>query len=306
MLREKNASQGGFTLVAVLWLVALLTLILVGFQRSAGTHTNLAANAVANARAEALADAGVHQAVLDLYAARAGRNAPAAISISTKSCRAGAGETIETRIEDAAGRVDLNAANEGLLAALLAGLGATAPEAAAGAAAIADYRDRDNEARPGGAEAAAYSESGLKRGPRNAPFQTAEELESVFGFSLKKARTLLPFVTVHSGMPGIDPNAVSQRLLALLSEGQRVLAPAGVTLTQTLPPEFMSASTRQSFIVTSLGQAGGARFVREAVVALGSGRTADFRFRGWKQGEMAASGSPSEAQLELCPGITGS
>ena len=99
-----------------------------------------------------------------------------------------------------------------MLAALIAGLGASTTDATAGAAAIIDFRDRDSDTLPGGAEAADYAASGLKYSPKNAHFDSVDELEHVFGFTLERIKSLLPHVTVHSGMAGIDPASASPRL----------------------------------------------------------------------------------------------
>jgi general secretion pathway protein K len=311
MPREVKTADRGFTMIVVLWVIALLTLILMGFLRSTGTHTGIAANAVTSARAEALADAGIHLAVLDLMQAAGNRTAAAATARNSvpTTCRAGPGETITVRIQDAAGRVDLNAANHALLAALLAGVGASAPEASAGAAAIIDFRDRDNEPLAGGAEAADYTASGLKFTPKNAPFDTAEELERVFGLTLQRIELLLPHVTVHSGMSGVDPLAASPTLIALLQAGQHIVAPAGYASRGPggrLPPEFAGTSPRQTFILTSAAETqNGGRYVREAIVEVISGRTQNYAFRTWKRGETFSEQKPTATEPPACTGLTG-
>ena len=203
MSRDVKIADRGFTMIVVLWVIALLTLILSGFLRSAGTHTGIAVNTLSSARAEGLADAGVHLAVLDLIQVAGGKTAFAAIvrNSDPRSCRAGPGETITIRIQDASGRVDLNAANHAMLAALIAGLGASAADAAATAAAVIDFRDRDSDPLPGGAEEAGYAANGLKVSPKNAPFDTIEELEHVFGFTIERVKSLLPHVTLPAVMP---------------------------------------------------------------------------------------------------------
>ncbi len=308
---DLNSADRGFTMIVVLWVIALLTLILTGFLRSAGTHTGIAANAVTSARAEALADAGVHLAVLDLIQAATNKSAAnvTARNSVAKSCRAGPGETITIRIQDAAGRVDLNSANQTLLAALLAGNGASAPEAVAGAAAIIDFRDRDSDPLPGGAEAASYTSSGLKIAPKNAPFDTVEELEHVFGFTRQRVKPLLPHITIYSGISGIDPAAALPSLVALLQAGHLIVSPAGLTPSASpgrLPPDFAATSARQSFILTSAAETqNGGRFVRETIVDLRSGRTLDYAFRTWKRGDVFPEKVQTATEPPACTGLTG-
>ncbi len=311
MLRDVNTADRGFTMIVVLWVIALLTLILTGFLHSAGTHTGIAVNVRNSARAEALADAGVHLAVLDLIQAAGGKTAFAAIvrNSDPRSCRAGPGETITIRIQDASGRVDLNAANHAMLAALIAGLGASAADAATTAAAVIDFRDRDSDPLPGGAEEAGYAANGLKVSPKNAPFDTIEELEHVFGFTIERVKSLLPHVTVHSGMSGIDPAAASPGLITILQTGHLIVSPAGPTPSTSpgrLPPDFAGTSPRQTFILTSAAETqNGGRYVREAIVDLSTGRTLDYTFRTWKRGEIFPIDIRKLAEPPACGGLTG-
>ena len=62
--------RGGIALVAVLWVLVLLSVVAAGFLYETRTETKLARNLVENAKARALADAGVHRAVLALMSPR--------------------------------------------------------------------------------------------------------------------------------------------------------------------------------------------------------------------------------------------
>lgn len=308
-MRHVKYADRGFTMIVVLWVIALLTLILIGFLRSAGTHTGIAANALASARAEALADGGVHLAVLNLIKAAGAKTAIASLS-APQTCRAAPGETIDIRIQDAAGRIDLNSSSQSLLAALLAGLGASTTEAAAGAAAIIDFRDRDSAPLPGGAEAADYAANGLKVAPKNAPFDTVEELEHVFGFTLSRVKSLFPHITVHSGVAGIDPASASPHLVTILQAGRLIMTPSGSAPSSSpgsgLPPEFAATSPHHTFIITSAAETqNGGRYVREAIVDLSSGRTLDYAFRAWKRSEAFPEKEQREADPPPCNGLTG-
>ncbi len=57
------ASQRGLALVTGLWVQMLFALIAAGFTRTTRTEINLTRNLIDNAKAEALADAGVYRAV---------------------------------------------------------------------------------------------------------------------------------------------------------------------------------------------------------------------------------------------------
>ena len=61
--------QRGLALVTVLWVLMLLALIAASFTRTTRLEINLTRNLIENAKAEALADAGVYRAVYGLVAA---------------------------------------------------------------------------------------------------------------------------------------------------------------------------------------------------------------------------------------------
>ncbi len=66
MVSVKGAGPGaqrGLALVVVLWVLVLLSLIAASFTRTTRTEVNLASNLIDNAKAEALADAGVYRAI---------------------------------------------------------------------------------------------------------------------------------------------------------------------------------------------------------------------------------------------------
>ena len=56
--RQRRAPQRGLALVAVLWVLMLLSLVAASFMATTRTEINLTRNLIENAKAEALADAG--------------------------------------------------------------------------------------------------------------------------------------------------------------------------------------------------------------------------------------------------------
>ena len=61
--RQHRAPQRGLALVAVLWVLMLLSLVAASFMRTTRTEINLTRNLIESAKAEALADAGVYRAI---------------------------------------------------------------------------------------------------------------------------------------------------------------------------------------------------------------------------------------------------
>jgi len=112
-------------------------------------------------------------------------------------------------------RIDLNHAPKPLLAGLMSVLGA-APEQAS------DYADRiigwRTQATPGsaGGEDALYRAAGLTYGPRLGPFAHVNELGLVLGLPPALVERALPFITVFSGLNGVDPANAPPEVIAAL------------------------------------------------------------------------------------------
>ncbi|AKC88456.1 general secretion pathway protein GspK [Pseudoxanthomonas suwonensis] len=117
-----------------------------------------------------------------------------------------AGASVELRIVDESGKVDINHADPALLAALLYAVGAEPSAAQQLAGAIVDWRDPDSLTQPGGgAEDPAYAAAGRAYGAKDAPFQSVAELHQVLGMTPELFVGLAPHLTVFSGLS--RPNA---------------------------------------------------------------------------------------------------
>ncbi|HEX5795074.1 MAG TPA: hypothetical protein VFY19_04475, partial [Geminicoccaceae bacterium] len=274
-------SSRGIALISVLWITGLLAVIAASFASSTRTEARLARNLVANAKAEALADGGVHRAVLGLLDPD-----PATVWRADRTVYAlalGEGE-VEIEIEDEDGKIDLNGAPPELLAGLLGALGLEAGEAEAIAARIADYRDEDSEAEPLGAEDPDYLDAGRTAGAADRPFATESELLNVLGVSQVLYEEVRPYVTVYSGAEGVDPTraprVVLEALPGMTPELVEVLLAAGPDSDPYLAIEdqgaldeleFYLLPTRDLvFTVRALARTpDGGTFLREAVIELG-------------------------------------
>ncbi|MEQ1714452.1 MAG: hypothetical protein ABL907_00475, partial [Hyphomicrobium sp.] len=269
----QTPADHGFVLMAVLFVLTFLSLAAMTFSQRLQTHLAITRNTIANAEAEALADAGANLAMLDLVHLGPGEQRRFARDGTPGRCRRPDGGTITVSVRDEAGKVDLNFASEELLTALFAGAGFGRDAARSKAAAIADYRDGDQVRRADGAERGDYSAIG-RVGPKNAPFAGINELAGVLGIDRALAERLAPYVTVHAAQDGIDAEAADPDLIALLMRGTSGTtggAANGLDASSLfssarvgLPPQFLSVSVGRNFLLTSVGEtASGARFARE-------------------------------------------
>jgi general secretion pathway protein K len=305
--------ERGFVLLIVIWVTGLLALISASFAVAMRTHIKVTANTIENARAEALADAGVNIAIMDLLATRTNRSREGRFAVDGTAtvCRAPTGDLLRIAVEDEAGKVDLNIANERLLTTLLQGLGASSGEASAHADSILDFRDADDERRLAGAEQPEYRAVGLAHGPKNAAFHTVEELGQVLGIPAGWMGRLRPLVTVYSGQGGIDPSVASIDLLAALGQSgfPSAAGPFGLNSDArsrqsrpAVPSEFVAASQGRAFTVRSEARlVHGATFVREAVVEFRATRTGTHVFRRWHRGQASPADAPEWAAADGPP-----
>jgi general secretion pathway protein K len=202
MSRARNVLPNvrGAALILVMWLLVLLTAVIGSFAQSARIESLQAHQLRSSLIARQAAQAGVDYGVLRmLYADVDRRWVPDGRMYTLQLGDA----TLEIRVFDETGKVDLNGASQDLLARLLLALGVQDPRAHSLAGAIVNYRNPDNLLAPGGGGGAAdYSSAGLPYGPKNKPYETVSELQRVLGMDFALYQKLEPYVTVYvSGDP---------------------------------------------------------------------------------------------------------
>lgn len=171
---------------------------------------------------------------------------------------------VQLNIVDETGKVDLNAADGLLLAALLQMTGAEQGVAVQVAGAIVDWRDGDDFVQiTGGAEAADYASAGRPYGAKNAPFESVAEVEQVLGMTPALFEAVAPYLTIHSRLPTPDPQfAAAPVLQAMGIEADPILAAREATAAQ---------------LVGALLGGGSGTYSIESQARLPEGRTARLR-----------------------------
>ena len=283
--KQHRSAGGGFVLIAVLWMLTLIALLTTALTYTARLNIRAGANLAANAEAAALADGlawflshRVAQGRFEL-----GPHGSLATDGSPVVCRLAA-DTVEMRVIDAAGLIDLNAAPLPLLQRLFEGLGIGVDAARAFAARVGDFRDADDVPLADGAEDAAYRAAGLEYGPKNAPFATAGELDQILGMTPALYARLRSLVTVHSGSPGLSPAAIPAELDAVLVPQQGPTDPPGGSQRSGVDVlnQFFLPSPRRAFVIRiRVGQSRGGSFEREAVIQPTQQATLGFLLREW-------------------------
>ena len=206
-------SSRGVALIAVLWVVMLLSVIAGSLMMLTRTELGLARNLMLSAKAEALAEGGIHLAINELLAPAGAKRARTDGGIWRVELET---SLIDISIADVTGRVDLNAAPPELIAGLFRASGAEPELADIMADRIIDWRDADENPRPNGGEQSDYAGYDPPVRVGNGPFLSADEIMRVPGMTRDLWARIADAVTVHSRRPGVNPLYASKTALLAL------------------------------------------------------------------------------------------
>lgn len=282
--------QRGVVLVLVLWMLALFMVMVAGY--SAGTHTEamLTANQVRRAEGLALAEAGVwlaleNQLQNDREARWPADGQPHSVQF--------AGTDITVRVQDEAGRIDLNQARPELLTGLFESAGVDPESASRLTAAVLDWRDRDNIRQTGGAESADYHSAGYPYGAKNGPFNTVEELRLVKGMTEQVFERVRPALTVYSHQSVVNGSVAVQGALAAvpgmdatllksyLSERGSGAGQSGIIT--GVDRRYLSGYHSRTISIISAATSGVVPSTIEAVMTLGPHGSAPYAVLAWRE-----------------------
>lgn len=311
MRRAPPGRQRGVALILVIWVSVLLTVIASSFILERRTETLVVRNSVSMARAEAIADAGVHKALYEVY--RTNTSPDSWRRDGTTYQWSLDDVPVRVEIRDESAKIDINTASESLLRGLLLSVGLPDDEAFRLLDAVLDWRDPDSLKRPNGAEESDYRAAGLTYRPANAPFQTIEEIQLVLGMRPEIYRRIAPSITVFSRQVGMNAQLASREVLlaipGLATElvdqyiAQREAARAQG---QPLPPfpQAGAFASGHSMIATVRSEArldDGTVFAREAVALLRPSPRKPVSFVAWRASTAAPVDEKPQAEPAASP-----
>ncbi len=216
----------GFALIVVLWFLVLIAALSAYLLANARLETAVARNVLAAADAEALADAGVAQAVFNQTNPL--ERTRWVLDGSPHRIRILGGE-VTIRLFDERQKINPNRASDALVAALFESAGVDRPLAQRIGASIADWVDRDSEPRPLGAERDQYASAGRTYAPPNMPFESLDELQLAHGVTPQILAAVRPYLTIHTNAARPDgryASTVVQRALLLAPDAPVQRTPA--------------------------------------------------------------------------------
>jgi general secretion pathway protein K len=298
--KDRTEASRGFALLVVLWFLVLIAAIGMYLMANARSETAIARNTLAAARAEALADAGVAQALFNLTGTLASRwnldGAPHRLLLP-------AGE-VTIRLHDETEKINPNRASEALMSALFEVAGANRMRARRLGAAVADWVGMGTEMRQFGAKEEQYRDAGKSYAPPNAPIESIDELQLVLGMTPEIFASVRPYLTIHTGNGQPDgknaPRLIRQALSLAIRESDGIAGPTDNLLRNPDVPEvgatapanadsaaIMSepAETVVEIEVRALDADGGI-FVRHAVMRIKPENPKGYVVLDWVRGDL--------------------
>jgi general secretion pathway protein K len=275
--------QLGFALIVVLWFLVLLAFIAVHIVAAGRTEIYIARNTVANARAEALAEAGVFQAIYSLSETTPERRwdadgEPHQLLLSE-------GEIAITATDEKA-KIDPNVAPQSMVEALFLALGLEGDVARSVAAGIARAAHPPGSApQPvGGTVQQALAPPATPGQAAQGPaFETLDDLLQVAAMTPDVLAQARPHLTVDSGLPKpvlVHDDAIVRRALEIAG-GDKSAPQNGATA----PSAEQGADGQLVDIVSTARTKDGAVFVREAVVRIDATSAPGFTVLRWQRRE---------------------
>lgn len=290
--RNAHNREDGFALVVVLAVLSLLALAAIVLQKTVVAELSVTSHLTGRARAEALADGLTRLAVRHLAInAPNGRSGLFRLDGAPLTCRAGS-SFASLSFTNTDGQINLNLASQTMLERILQGAGLAPAEATRMAQDIIDFRTTGDQSITGGRKLDAYSQAGLRHGPKSALFQSVGELRQVVGMTPQLFERLRPLLTVHSRFGAINPGAVSLPVARALLGEQAAAQDLDVLQSRlNLPPEFTyiprtrgtGPTSSNTYLVRVAVKMGTARFTREAIVELTATPNGDATIRSWSE-----------------------
>jgi general secretion pathway protein K len=277
-----NSPRSGFALVAVIWSLGLISLLGVAVIVGARYRTRVASSDASMTSTKMAAESAVNLAIALSLAGAPQHN----IKFPLR-CQMPGGERAIVDIEEETGKVDLNTATPEVLTRLFTALTEDQSAGMRIAASIVKFRElargqtksTDTPSTP----SASKPDSGERpvNNGKKPGFVTIMQLDQIDGVSADLFRTALRFVTVRSTHAEPDKDAASPALRRLLKLEQD-------QLTSTRAP----LATGNVTIRADIWAPDGSRFIREALVSLGSEDGRPFRVHEWRHADID-SGAPA-------------
>lgn len=235
-MRRARLDRRGVALMLVLWLIIVLGVAATALVATSHTDSTLVWNLRARETARYAAESGIAVATRDLEhlleadpsdeaRARTFQNVDRHFRDLREVPIGSAGGRFGVAVVDLNARIDLNR-NDAIVVQSLFAQFTGNDRAARATAALADWIDADDVARPGGAELAEYVMMDSPYAPRNAPLDRLDDLAHLLPVGDSLAAAVAPYVTVESdGLVNVNsaPEPVLAAIPGIGHEGARAI-----------------------------------------------------------------------------------
>lgn len=205
--------EEGFSIVLVLWFLVLLGLLGANLLREARATYYAVSTDIVRLQAQAAADGAINFVVQNLLDPLG--STPHSLSGEFTNIRL-LDRDVAIKVEDEAGKIDVNTANFPLLSTVIQGVGVPPREADFISENVVAWRSPQNTTMMDDLDKP-YLEAGRSYGPRRGPFRAIPELRLVLGMTDAIQAAVVPFTTIWSDHADIDRGAASDTILGLLA-----------------------------------------------------------------------------------------
>lgn len=242
---RKSGKQQGVAMVVVLWMIMVMMMIISSLLYSSRTQVQMMDYSRFSAQARAFADAATRYTIMQLYLPQDERQFQMGSSFNEWEYE---GNTASVRIVGENGLVDLNKADRKLLQQILFKAGIKDDQAESLLDAIEDFKDPDDLVRLNGAEDQTYEQEGYAAGAKDAPFERMEELQQVMGVDADIYQRLSQYLTVTSGIRGVNPMLAPRDVLLLIAEGDEAAVDAYIQERESSEGAWVQPSFGQQYL----------------------------------------------------------
>ncbi len=229
--RNKKAAtaEKGIALLMTLWVLTIMMVLVLSFSYMTRTETYATLSFKEGTEKKLLAEAGIERGILELFYRYINKNQTITLlgyevwKIDDRSYKDKMGEgEYSVRIIDESGKIDINAmtdANSDILRNLLKNLEVQEEEVNTIVDSILDWKDADDLLHLSGAEDEYYMSLPNPYKPKNANFDTLEELLLVKGmtseilYGSKEKKGIINLLTIYSNKIQININAAPKEVL---------------------------------------------------------------------------------------------
>lgn len=263
-----SVKQQGAALLIVLWMIALLMILAVSFSQTMRIETQQIKQQQEALASKYLAMDGVWQVIQALVDERSDRltNGSRYKMMTDKG-------TLFLQIQDQNGLLDVNYAPAELITSVLKIKGWSSHAAEQYADQIVDWRDRDSERLPAGAERLHYRSAGRNDSPKNAAFNSLEELRLLLSMDEQNYQKIAPLMTVYSQQSGLNLSVLP---VSIYSENERK------RLSELPNDQLQRLPAGRCFVIISRAEVKKSVASLKVAVLLNPDQTKDYAILSWQ------------------------